>query len=328
MTTRSILLMTGAALALAGCGGGSSVTRAPTIPASEQATRVYSDTAGDAGDVISNDETLTARSVASAGLTLDYDSSGPGNTGVVRPRAAIRRNANGELTLTVDGVDHDFTTADREVEPGGEVYGYQVEDDANSRYYSAFSQTGEIDEFFANGNGYAEVLGYQTNLVSGAVNIRGYAVFGTETRDADLAGLPTATYNGRGRLELAPATGWVNNETSRTTLRSDVNMTANFGAGTISGAMTNFTLRPPGGTDAPIAGSVAMNSAPFAVNAYQGRLAPDAAFSASTGVSSLNATYSGAFYGGAAQETGGVISGTGTRNGGAVNATGFFYANQ
>ena len=259
--------MTGAALALAACGGGSSVTRAPTIPASEQTTRVYSDTAGDAGDAISSDETLTARSVASAGLTLDYDSSGPGNTGVVRPRAAIRRNANGELTLTVDGVDHEFTTADREVEPGGEVYGSSVEDDADDRYYAAWSETGEIDEFLANGNGHAEVLGYQTNLVPGGVDIRGYAVFGTETRDDDLAGLPTATYSGWGRLDVVPATGWVDNGTSCTTLHSDVNMTANFVAGTISGVMTNFTLEPPGGTEAPIAGSVAMNGAPFAVNA-------------------------------------------------------------
>jgi len=343
------LILPVAALGLAACSGGGSdsvgsppaqqqpeqpkqpeppVNRGPTIPSGEEATRVFSQGNGDHGDVISDGGTLTARSVGVSGVDLNY---GGGPTALRTSTAAIRKNEFGELTVTVDGVDHVFKPEDRFVEDGGEVYGYEFEDPDANVYYSAWSHTGEIDEFLAPGHGYAEVLEIDTNVGQPwpYPSNRLYAVFGTETKDADLAGLPTASYNGRARLDRYPQTGFVNSPTSRTVYNGDVAMTADFGAGTISGSISNMTQRFGDGNNDPIAGSITMNPAPFQVNAYQGTLTPDAAFRTAADIGSFNAGYSGAFYGPAAEETAGTISGTGTGTDGAgFNTSGYFTADE
>jgi len=268
------LILPVAALGLAACSGGGSdsvgsppaqqqpeqpkqpeppVNRGPTIPSGEEATRVFSQGNGDHGDVISDGGTLTARSVGVSGVDLNFNG---GPTALRTSTAAIRKNEFGELTVTVDGVDHVFKPEDRFVEDGGEVYGYEFEDPDANVYYDVFSNTGEIDEFLAPGHGYAEVLVITTNVGQPwpYPAKRLYAVFGTETKDADLAGLPTASYNGRARLDRYPQTGFVNSPTSRTVYNGDVAMTADFGAGTISGSISNMTQRFGDGNNDPIAG--------------------------------------------------------------------------
>lgn len=314
-----------AALGLAACSGGGAVSRAPTIPPGEEATRVFSEGTGDLGDAISTDQTLTARSVGVAGIDLEF---GGGPTALrTGTTAAIRRNADGELTVTMDGVDHAFTPADRVVEPGGEVYGYSVDDGTN--FYDVFSESGEIDEFLTPGTGYAKVLNISSDRYPGQPFRRAFAVFGTETRDAALAGLPTANFLGYARIDAYPETGFINSSTNRWTYNGDVAMTADFGAGSISGSITNLTQRLGDGPDDPIAGSIAMNAAPFTVNAYRGTLTPDAGFRTAAGISSASLGYSGAFYGNAAEETAGTISGRITATGGSqFNSIGFFLANR
>jgi hypothetical protein len=89
-------------------------------------------------------------------------------------------------------------------------------------------------------------------------------------------------------------------------------MTANFGAGEISGEMTNFNRQDPDGIAEDIPGTMAMQTAAFDVNGFSGNLAPDAAFTDTTNVTITSGTYSGAFYGPEANEVAGVLTLTGS----------------
>jgi hypothetical protein len=245
----------------------------------------------------------------------------------------VRLNDEGEVTLELEGTEMVFTEANREVDEEGNVFSYFTEAECDDIGFcvSLGSFSGEIDELKSNGNGYMEVLSAQSNQVnSGPPDLKVFAVVGTETMDEDLGALGSATYLGRTRFDLTPATGFISNSESRTRLRSDVTMTANFGAGTISGVMDAFEVRDAGQSDfVDVLGSIAMTEAEFTVNGFEGGLAPDAEFLAENDVIlDSSSTYSGAFYGPNAEEVGGVFSVSGTDESEAFNGIGYFEANQ
>ena len=320
-------------LAACGGGGGDGVTRGPTptpvdttynIPAGE--VRNYQDTTpgGDAGGAIAAGETLTARSVGSSALRLDYDADTTAPAG--RPQVAVTRNASGALTLIVDGDEqYAFTDADRVGNAGGdfgfETYGPGGPCEVSNECVAIYSYTGPIDDLLSGGNGYAEVVGYQTNIDSGVPGERrGFAVFGLETREAALAALPSATYSGRAGIEAFSSTGFDGVSTSRTAVRGDLAMAANFGSGTISGEVTNLEIEEGFAGYDPLAGSLVMEQTRFDVNGFQGNLAAGPGYTVTNPALLASATYSGAFYGPEADEVGGTISGSG----GGANAVGYF----
>lgn len=321
-------------LALTACGGSAPGTTSPgvvTISEEEESNRRFAiaDNGNfqDAGELIENDETLTARNVARVRSELDYSNDTTQLLAVSDDNGfALRRNDSGELTMIVDGTEYAFTPGQRRVEVGGEVYGYQVEDDDNDIFYSLFNYTGEIDDIKTPGQGYAEVFGYQTNQVTddGGYNIAGFSVVGAETRDSDLAAIPTATYSGRGRLNVRPQTGFESNGESRTRVRGDLNMTANFGAGTISGRLENLTVQDPGADRVDQIGAILLNESQFDVNGFAGTVSVDQALS-DDGVNLTRGGYSGAFYGPVAEEVGGVIFGEYVDDGVTNNADGYFH---
>lgn len=334
MTIKKIFLLSTSLLGLVACGGTAAVDGGgPIVIGNEEETaRVFSNDIGDAGDALVDGQTLTARQVAMAGVHLNYDSGETEITDV--SEFTVRLNAEGEVTLELAGTEIVFTSADRDPDEGGETYGYFTQEQCDTLGFcvSLFSQSGEIDELKSNGNGFLEVLSAQSNQISedGALNIRAYAVVGTETEDADLGSLGSATYQGWTRFDLFPETGFINNSESRTRLRSDVTMTADFGAGTISGVMDAFEVRDAGESDfVGVLGSIAMTEAEFSVNGFEGGLAPDAEFLAENDVSlDASSSYSGAFYGPNAEEVGGVFSVSGTDESEAFNGIGFFEAYQ
>ena len=324
---------------LAACGGGGDdgVTRAPTtpvtpvdttynIPAGEVRTLSDPDGTGtaiqDAGFVLEDGRSLTARSVGSAAVTLGY---GDGGTSIAPGTVVeVRRNAAGELTLVVDGVQYDFDAGDREVDG----FGYFTEDECDSSGVCVgafiYEADGGIDELLTTRNGWAEVIGYQTNQVPTSPDGRdlaGFAIVGTETRNDVLAGLPTATYTGRARVNVYPETGFVNNSTSRTVQQGDLSMTANFGEGTIDGTIDNIQRRPAGSdTFDPVTGSLVMEKTQFDVNGFSGNVAAGPGYVSESPELLANTDYSGAFYGPEADQVAGTISGSG--NG--ANAVGYF----
>lgn len=293
-------------------------------------TRTFADETGDAGQALADGETLTARPRTTAGITLDYDNNRAGETALVaNPDLAIELNENGELTLTIEGQEQAFSMDDYYVEDDGRIFGYFNEEkcDNDDICNNLFSWSGTLEEFKATGNGYHKVYLAQTNQLygDGALNLRAFGVAGTETRDDGFDGLGTASYSGRSRIDAYPTTGFVDNGTSRLRIESDVAMTADFGAGTISGVMDEFRTRDPGSdTWEDVDGTVAMQETALTGNAFDGTLAADAVWQADTGAT-FTGSYAGAFYGPAAEEAAGSISVTATDDDlGDLNGIGFF----
>ncbi len=338
MTIIRNLLLTSSLIGLAACGGGGGGTVDDnaidkiTIDPPEEANRVFSTDAGDAGQALSDGQTLTARQVAMAGINLNYNS---GDTAITdTSEFTVRLNGEGEVTLVLEGTETVFTPDHRDPDDDGTVYGYFTRDDCDAgvRCVSLFSYTGEIDELKSNGHGFMEILNAQSNQISedGQPDLRAFAVVGTETQDADLGSLGNATYSGWTRFDVYPESGFVDSSESRTRLRSDLTMTADFGDGTVSGLLNNFEARDPGEAEyTGLLGTVTMTEAEFDVNGFKGGLVADAAFASDTGVTlDTSSAYSGAFYGPNAEEVGGVFSISGSDDDGAFNGIGFFAGNQ
>ena len=325
------LLIACSSIVLSACGNTNDNANKVAISQEEEATRIFSVGNGDLGDVIANGQIVTARQIAMAGINLNYDADTTELTEVTEFR--VQQNENGEFTLWLNGSEWDFVAADREMSDDGNIYGYFTEAQCNTtgECVNLFNWTGEIDDLKSNGNGFHAIVNTQSNQVNGGQpDVRAFAAIGTETRDEDLSSLGTATYNGRSRIDAYPETGFEDNGASRTRIRSDnLTISADFGAGTISGSMEDLQIRDPGEEDhTSIGGVLTMEETSFQVNGFIGDLTADADFTTATGVTlDSSSTYSGAFFGPNAEEVGGVISASGSDGeGGSFNAIGMFTA--
>jgi hypothetical protein len=93
-------------------------------------------------------------------------------------------------------------------------------------------------------------------------------------------------------------------------LEGDVSMSADFADGSISGAITDLRWGPTSDSDLreDIAGQITMESTMIASDgSYSGALSPNGAFDGNGVVSSTGGTYTGDFFGPAADQTAGVI---------------------
>jgi hypothetical protein len=310
-------------VALAACGG-TSTSGTSVFSAADEARRTFADTAGDAGAVIAANGTLATRGGTATGVTLQF---GGGATALKESEVAIRRNANGEITMTLNGTEHAFQTSERRLESDGKTYGYAYRP-ADGTSFDLYSQSGEVGELLATGNGYSVVVSAMGDLPNGNGTLyhRSYAALGAETQDAAIAPLTgTATFNGYGRLETYPTTNFIDSNTSRNRVRGDVTMTADFDANTISGHMDGLTLQAPGASARnAMAGQVDFGTASFSQNTFTGAVSSDATLATSGLTLNSGSAYTGAFFGPAAQEVSGVINGTGTLNGTAINTIGYF----
>lgn len=309
---------------LAACGdsGGAPPASPPPV------TRLFAADAGTAGKALADGSTLTAQQGGTATYEIDW------NTGTTRLKSGtfkVAKNASGELTMTVDGVDYAFAPGDRFVDPSdGLVYEYQVDGSTTGVWLGLWSNTGTLDETLdPNTSGYAQVWGYYVDASQNGIATEGYAVVGTETKADDLALLPSATYSGRARLNTRPDSGYVNNTTSRTRVRADLSMNADFAAATIDGSLTNITVEPPGQPEAGVAGMVSMDQTSIVGNGFAGTLTPDATLIGAMGPGFTAAgNYAGIFYGPVADQVAGTMTMTGTDATGAWNGTGFFIGTQ
>lgn len=276
------------ALALAGCGGGGGDTERTAPPAV------------DAGALLSMGETLRARHVA--GLRHD------GANGTTEPDDgdwgfSLRLDGDGRYVMTMAGVEHAFT--DEEFDPEGNRgrgSASSVEDHGMGFTFL----TARHDEIEA-GNSDGEhwmILDARSNDVSPGrdAELRGFVVLGNTTPAADFSRLEgtTATYGGdyRGtesgkfalaRLDVFPRE-YAGNLTSDVYL-SNVTLTADFGAGTISGRLHEFRLE---GQDGLIEGlEMTMPETPFSGASFGG----DFGISGNDRVfAGAEASYGGSFY--------------------------------
>lgn len=302
-------------LALTACNGSNGAT----------GTMLFASDVGTAAQALDAGETLSGSARTTSAANVNFDT---GETGLTTADVSIKKNDQGGVTLTVDGVEQVFTSADI----SSDGYGYDISDAANDKYVSVFTyrDASAADTLDPSNPNYAQMWEYNTNQVSagGNPNLTGFVVVGTETKPEDIAGLPTATYNGRLYVKFRPDAGYDGGITGR--LSGDVAMTADFGAGEVSGSVGNLQLREPStGTSVATAGSIAMDPAAISGNGFSGSLTPSGSFAGPSGALVMtDGAYAGTFFGPAAEEVGGAITMQGTYDGTAVNGVGGYTASQ
>lgn len=295
-----------------------------------QTSVVYSKDAGTAVQALSAGQTLTTESTASSKpVNIDFTNR---TTSLGTPTTVtITKNNQGAITLTVNGVQQVFKSTD--LEPN--QYAFTVNDTTANKYVSVANWDGNtiVDEI--NGNQtftkYAQPWEYVTNqLGNPSVEAHGFFITGTETKPADIGSIPNATYSGEANLHAYPASGYTGFQNTVSRVRSSVNMTADFGAGNVSGSLTNIAIAPVNTTPKVYTsrpGTISMDPAKITGNGFSGILTPDSTFKSAAGNPTITAgQYSGNFYGPVADEVAGTMSLSGSNTSGNFNANGFFTA--
>lgn len=293
---------------VAACGGGGGSTAVTSRSGNSATERVLAVEAGNAAEALEDGATLRASQRASSGWTRTFDAETAELSG--DSTATVRRNDEGGLDLTVGGQTIRFTSADLS-EDG---YGFVLPDGSAGIWsWDGESMAEALDPA---GGRYSLVFDFYNDNADGTGR-NGFLVVGTETAEADLQALPTATYEGYARMRVAPTTGFDDYQADVSEARGDVTLVADFGAGTVSGEVTNMAgrvpqLEDPTRTWTAFDGSLTMEEAAITGNGFTGAITADAGFTAEIGSIDAGSSYSGTFFGPGGEEVGGGINLTGT----------------
>ncbi|MEZ5797860.1 MAG: transferrin-binding protein-like solute binding protein [Paracoccaceae bacterium] len=304
----SILGTVAAAAALTACSSGSGGTGGK-VTGNTGADKVLATSNNSAAKELAEGTTLRASGRTSSAWVRDFTDGADTAVLAADSTVRIRRNELGGLDLITPNGTFQFTAADL-TEDG---YGFD---------------TGTAGLWVWNGDSMADALNpdgeVRHNLVfnyyydyNSSFSNNGFGVVGTETPDAALAALPTATYAGEARVQVAPAEGFTDWNTQVSSARGDLELTANFGAGEVSGSIGNLESRLPSGIDpsgtwTPFDGSLTLETAAIAGNGFSGAVTADAGFNANVGTLDASSRYSGTFFGPNAEEVAGGLSLSGT----------------
>lgn len=314
MTIKAFFGILAASTALAACSSGSGGGSGGNGSGNTSADKVLAADAGTAAKALADGTTLRASGRASSAWVRDF--SGDTTTAALAADSSvqIRKNNQGGLDLiTPDGT---FTfTADDLSEDG---YNFELPD--GSAGISAWNGDSMADALDAEGEERWSLMfeyWYDYGDGDGDFSRNGFGVIGTETADAKLATLPTATYEGFTRIHLGPTENFDDWDTQTHRVRGDLALTADFGAGQVSGEIDNLEHREPNLVDpdriwTPFDGSLTLETADIVGNGFEGAVTADAGFDAAIGTVGTDSSYSGTFFGPDAEEVGGGISLTGT----------------
>ena len=177
----------------------------------------------------------------------------------------------------------------------------------------SFTSTPEFDHF--NVHGWA-VVDYRAGTSTWQESVRGYAVSGVATGAADLPS-GTASYSGRAVAEINPAAASGN--ANRTYARGALALNADFDANTVGGTISGITVRDPGASAYESrTGSVTISGGTISGGSLT------AAMSGTVDQTTVTGSVAGRFFGPAAAEVGGTLTGTGTSSGGNSFIRGWF----
>lgn len=336
--TTALVLALGS-ISITACSSGSG-NNAGLISASEQKTRVFADTNGDGvGDqdfgVVLNDNTksLVAREVSESSWLEEFGKGYSPLDGSL----SIKGEGDDLLVTIPDG--QGSTTTVRIVNARA-ITTNSVRIDTRSTGGYIFDmflgKNKSIGELLTPGTGYSVPIGIFYTKGGASKGFETRSIIGTETTDARIDALRNssaiATYNGFGSINIRKVDqDW---QAFNSHVQGDVAMTADFGAGSVSGTMTNLFYEERAGNTVTASsnpnGSVIMNPATIQANAFKGALSPDSTLLADSPDLANTAGqlgYSGAFYGPQAQEISGTMSGSATVNGQDYLAMGRFDGN-
>ena len=322
------ILVGSASILLSACGGGDGVMTTRTFAADTPTPAL----------ALAEGKTLTAQAGQTAAMKTDYENA---TTSIKESVVSISKNAGGELSLTVNGETYDFDAADRQLESDGTTsYYYQVsgeeDEDGNPRYVVLSSYNSSINDVV---NGTSTDVVYLMDYmdikdgvtVGEAVGERGFFVVGSETQAAALGEFTTKSYAGRLRGE-AYGTERFSTTQTRTEFRSnDVTLTADFQANTISGTAGNIVIRRRVRDEStpdfsPVGGEFLFQNGKIDGADFAGTFSSDDTFNSNLGTESVDASFSGTFFGAEGEAVGGVVKGSVTDADGVATIVGAFTA--
>ncbi|MCT8998338.1 transferrin-binding protein-like solute binding protein [Chelativorans intermedius] len=303
-----------AALGLAGCGGSGST--------SAIVDALFAEDVGTAAEALDDGKTLKAYD-GKMSSTLHHEDVRRHDSAKV----SIKKNDAGGIDVTVNGKTESYSST--HVSDDG--YGFESDDGHRNIYtWSAPSAQDAV-----NGTGgypYHQIWGYHWwDPESDDPGMFGFAVVGTETTSEVVAArTDKATYSGTAFIRSYGSDGSVHD---RTDIKGDLSLTAEFDEGKISGLVNNVEGRERvndvnGPWTAVTGGEIALQEADISGHGYEGKIAPNDTFNTALGVTEIDGTYRGKFFGPDAEETAGVISASGVADGEDFIATGSFSADE
>ncbi|MDJ1017538.1 MAG: transferrin-binding protein-like solute binding protein [Paracoccaceae bacterium] len=319
-------------MALGACST-TAVDEDPLISASEEVLRVFADTNEDGtpdqdlADFLAGGGEVVARQVSEASWT-ETSSANPVFEHV---DAEVSVQGDGDdLLVTFNAVGNAAPRVVRIVDASALDSDVAILSTDDFSFNMGLSQGVTFADLLAGGGGIAAVrFGIILEEEGDGFKLQTRGLVGVETQDSMIADLGTAgtiaSYTGGGGIDVRQvSTEW---ETWNANLQGDVSLTADFGAGTVSGSLTalDYQIREdrlPGGDwtneeTGALAGSILLDDADIQDNAFAGSLSADAALLGNAALPDFASAaggfgYSGAFYGTDADVVGGTFSGTGT----------------
>ena len=230
------------------------------------------------------------------------------------------------------------------VEDDGSVYAYftdgevDIAEDGTEQWKSLSSDSGDI-ETFLNGSSeklvaifrYRDIETPAGGDFSQTYGELGFIVVGSETQAAALGEFTTKSYAGRLRGEAYGTEGFSTTQT-RTEFRSnDVTLTADFQANTISGTAGNIVIRRRVRDEStpdfsPVGGEFLFQNGTIDGADFAGTFSSDDTFNSNLGTESVDASFSGTFFGAEGEAVGGVVKGSVTDADGVATIVGAFTA--
>lgn len=299
------------AVALQGCGGGSSSTEIIAMDSSDtvQAKLIEG-------------KTITAKSSLMSAIVFDADTGEISNAAAGTFATRLPSGADEDITMIVNGKEVTFTASDRWLSADGVTYYGWTQNDGDTRYSLwTWANGGAINSISPSGESFVNVWEFFEN------DDATYSVTGIETAGGALTSLGTASYRGYSDIKAYPNGTYGGFETVNRLESNDTVLQADFANGTISGAMGDLRWGWSGDSDTrvPVDGEIIMEAAAISGDgSYSGTLSPDAAFASNGVVSTDGGTYSGDFFGPEADATAGPVSMTFSSDGTDFVGTGFF----
>ncbi len=231
------------------------------------------------------------------------------------PDFSIRRNTDGDIVVSVNGVETTFT------DTHNEGWGYKQEagapgDPEYTLYaHSAGTVDAVLDEDHPNyTESHHQMWRYWWYPGSGEASTVGYGIVGTETTSSALearasAADPTATYTGWAAADVAQTA----DENQRGQIAGDLTLSANFGTAKISGVIDNLEKDPFGTPDPITGGEIQLVETDISTtNGFFGDVTANQTtideFGGGASEGDVLGTYGGKFYGPDAGEVAGVFS--------------------
>lgn len=280
-------------LALTGCGGGS-----------DGVAGLSSLSAIDVGTVplaLEQGATLSADHVAQVNRNFNENT-----TALAAGEFSVRKTADGNLAMIVNGDELIFTDADQNF-PNG----YEVNDSGNGLFYNLYAYDGPITDVLDTGvRSFANVFTLYKDINGDGIGEQLLAVVGTKTELAQLNLLTGASYDG-----WMNANFWNGSSSSwddQVRVRGGMNLSADFTNSTISGQSKpgELLLRSGGNPETSMAGTFFYDGGVIDGTSFDGSVSVDSDFLTSTNVGAVAGEYEGSFYGPFADEAAGIMTGT------------------